>query len=39
VYGCYGSSQINDVVTQSPASGTSYGKTPPVSLKLQANNC
>jgi serine/threonine-protein kinase len=39
VYGCYGSSQINDVVSQSPGSGTSYGKTQPVSLKLQANNC
>jgi len=39
VYGCYGSSQINDVVSQSPGSGTSYGKAQPVSLKLQANNC
>ena len=39
VYGCYGSSQINDVVSQSPVSGTSYGTTQPVSLKLQANNC
>ena len=39
VYECYGSSQINDVVGQSPGSGTSYGKPQPVSLKLQAQNC
>jgi beta-lactam-binding protein with PASTA domain len=39
LYGCYGSSSIGDVVSQSPAPGTSYGATQPVSLKLQANNC
>jgi Protein kinase domain/PASTA domain len=39
VYGCYGSSKIGDVVSQSPGAGVSYGSTQPVSLKLQANNC
>jgi beta-lactam-binding protein with PASTA domain len=39
LYQCYGSRQIGDVVTQSPAAGTSYGSNQPVSLKLQANNC
>lgn len=39
LYGCYGSSTIGDVVSQSPAPGTSYGDSQPVSLKLQANNC
>ena len=39
VYGCYGSSQIDDVVSESPGAGTSYGGTQPVSLKLQADNC
>ena len=39
VYGCYGSSGIGDVVSQSPGAGVSYGSTQPVSLKLQANNC
>jgi serine/threonine-protein kinase len=39
VYGCYGSSEIGDVVSQSPGAGVSYGSTQPVSLKLQANNC
>jgi hypothetical protein len=39
LYGCYGSSATGDVVTQSPAPGTSYGDTQPVSLKLQADNC
>ena len=39
LYGCYGSSRIGDVVSQSPTAGTSYGSTQPVSLKLQANNC
>jgi len=38
-YGCYGSSQIGAVVTQSPSGGTSYGKSQLVSIKLQANNC
>jgi len=39
LYGCYGSPGIDDVVSQSPATGTSYGENQPVSLKLQANNC
>ena len=39
LYGCYGSPAVGDVVSQSPAAGTSYGSTQPVSLKLQANNC
>jgi len=39
VYGCYGSSQIDDVVSQSPGAGGSYGSTQAVSLKLQADNC
>jgi serine/threonine-protein kinase len=39
LYQCYGSSHIGAVVGQSPAAGTSYGTTQPVSLKLQANNC
>jgi serine/threonine-protein kinase len=39
LYGCYGSSEIGDVVSQSPGAGGSYGSTQPVSLKLQANNC
>lgn len=38
-YGCYGSSHILDVVTESPSGGTSYGKSQLVSIKLQANNC
>jgi eukaryotic-like serine/threonine-protein kinase len=38
-YGCYGSSLIGAVVSQSPTGGTSYGKTQLVSIKLQANNC
>jgi serine/threonine protein kinase len=39
LYDCDGSPNIGDVVSQSPAPGTSYGSTQPVSLKLQANNC
>ena len=39
LYGCDGSSGIGNVVSQSPAAGTSYGEDQPVSLKLQANNC
>jgi serine/threonine-protein kinase len=38
-YGCHGSTHIGAVIRQSPAAGTSYGSTQPVSLKLQANNC
>jgi eukaryotic-like serine/threonine-protein kinase len=38
-YGCHGSTHIGAVTHQSPAAGTSYGSTQPVSLKLQANNC
>ena len=38
-YGCYGSSLIGAVVSQSPSGGTSYGKSQLVSIKLQANNC
>jgi beta-lactam-binding protein with PASTA domain len=39
IYECLGSSHINDVVTQSPAAGTSYGNTEQVTIKLQADNC
>ncbi|WP_162233155.1 PASTA domain-containing protein, partial [Protofrankia coriariae] len=39
VYECLNSKQIGAVVTQSVAPGTSYGRSKPVSLKLQANNC
>ena len=39
LYGCYGSSQTGDVVSESPGAGSSYGTTQPVSLRLQANNC
>ena len=28
-----------DVLSESPAGGTSYGTSQPVSIKLQANNC
>ena len=38
-YGCYGSSQIDRVVSESPSGGTSYGKTQLISIKLQADNC
>jgi eukaryotic-like serine/threonine-protein kinase len=38
-YGCYGSSLIGAVVSQSPSGGTSYGVSQLVSIKLQANNC
>jgi eukaryotic-like serine/threonine-protein kinase len=38
-YGCYGSSQILDVVSESPSGGTSYGTDQLVSIKLQADNC
>jgi len=38
-YGCHGSAHIGAVIRQSPAAGTSYGSTQPVSLKLQADNC
>jgi serine/threonine protein kinase len=39
LYDCYGSPDTGAVVRQSPAAGTSYGSTQPVSLKLQADNC
>jgi hypothetical protein len=39
LYGCYGSPRTGAMVGQSPAAGTSYGSTQPVSLKLQADNC
>ncbi|WP_131787470.1 PASTA domain-containing protein [Protofrankia symbiont of Coriaria ruscifolia] len=39
VHECLNSKQIGAVVTQSVAPNTSYGKSKPVSLKLQANNC
>jgi eukaryotic-like serine/threonine-protein kinase len=38
-YQCYGSSQTNEVVRQSPGQGTSYGSTQPVAINLQADNC
>jgi serine/threonine-protein kinase len=37
--GCYGSSGVGDVVTQSPAAGARIALTAPVQLYLQANNC
>jgi PASTA domain len=39
LYGCYGSTNIGAVVSQSPGPGTTSGGTQPVSLRLQANNC
>jgi serine/threonine-protein kinase len=38
-YECLGSSAIGRVVRQSPGGGTSYGRSKPISLHLQANNC
>jgi serine/threonine protein kinase len=39
VYKCYGSTDINAVVRQSPAAGTNHSHLQPVSLELQAGNC
>jgi serine/threonine-protein kinase len=39
VYKCYGSTDINAVVRQSPAAGTSHSHLQPVYLELQATNC
>ena len=39
VYKCYGSTDINAVVRQSPAAGTDHSHLQPVYLELQANNC
>ena len=37
---CYtGTHPINQVVTQSPAAGTSYGTTQVISLGVEADNC
>jgi hypothetical protein len=39
-FNCYtGSPPIDQVVTQSPAAGTSYGKTQLIALGVEANNC
>jgi serine/threonine-protein kinase len=39
VYKCYGSTDINAVVRQSPAAGTNHSHLQPVYLELQARNC
>ncbi len=39
VYQCLRSTDLADVVTQSPAIGTVYTLTQPVNLYLQATNC
>ena len=39
VYECLGSPQVGAVISQSPGPGTSYGRSQPVNLRLQANNC
>lgn len=39
VYKCYGSTNINAVVRQSPAAGTNHSHLQPISLELQAGNC
>jgi beta-lactam-binding protein with PASTA domain len=39
VYKCYGSTDVNAVVRQSPAAGTNHSHLQPVYLELQATNC
>jgi hypothetical protein len=39
LYGCYGSQNVDDVVTQTPAAGTRIALTAAVHLELQAGNC
>jgi beta-lactam-binding protein with PASTA domain len=39
LYGCYGSSNINLVVKQSPGGGAQVPRTTHVNIYLQANNC
>jgi serine/threonine protein kinase len=39
VYKCYGSTDINAVVRQSPAAGTNHSHLQPIYLELQASNC
>ena len=39
VYKCYGSTDINAVVRQSPAAGTDHSHLQAISLELQAGNC
>jgi beta-lactam-binding protein with PASTA domain len=39
MYKCYGSTDINAVVRQSPAAGTTHSRLQPISLELQASNC
>ncbi|WP_018501228.1 serine/threonine-protein kinase [Parafrankia discariae] len=39
LYECLGAANLNTVVSQSPAAGTSQGTSDPVNLRLQANNC
>ena len=39
LYGCYGSSNIDKVVRQSPGGGAQVSRTTPVKIFLQADNC
>jgi eukaryotic-like serine/threonine-protein kinase len=39
LYGCYGSSNINEVVKQVPGGGAEIARTVVVEIFLQANNC
>jgi beta-lactam-binding protein with PASTA domain len=39
LYGCYGSSNINEVTSQSPGGGAKVPRTTHVKIYLQANNC
>jgi eukaryotic-like serine/threonine-protein kinase len=39
MYNCYDSPNIDEVVRQSPGSGSSYGSTQPVAIDLQDTNC
>jgi eukaryotic-like serine/threonine-protein kinase len=39
IYQCLGSPNIDEVVTQSPVAGTSFGENEQVKIMLQADNC
>jgi hypothetical protein len=39
LYGCYGSSNLNEVRSQSPGGGAKVPRTTPVKIFLQADNC
>jgi hypothetical protein len=39
LYGCYGSSDLGAVVSQSPGGGARVPRTTLVKIFLQANNC